>query len=254
MFLAGIDLDAILGNPFDSSNGFKYLPTELITSWIIMLIIALLALIVGIKARRADPLKKPKGILNLGEMLVEFVDNQVSELMGNRFNNFGSYIMTLGMYIILGFILGIGPIPNPFTSWSITLALALMTFFWIHFTAVRFKRFKYFKRYIEPIPFFLPINLVTMWSPVISLSFRLFGNALAGYVLIELVYKALSIYNPAGDMIFSLGFVAAPLLNAYFDVFAGCIQMVIFTILTMILVSQEAPDEDEILVEQVQAR
>lgn len=205
-----------------------------------MLIVIILSLIIGYKAKRADPLKKPKGILNIAEILVNFTDSQVKELMGDRFPNFGGYVLGLGSFIIIGFIVGLTGLPNPFLSFSITLAMALCTLGAIHFTSIRFTKWSYFKRYVEPLPFFLPINLVSMWAPAISLSFRLFGNALAGYCILTITYLAFSI--PDG---MSFGFIVTPLLHAYFDIFDGLIQMAVFTMLTMVNVAQEAPNLDE---------
>lgn len=222
-------------------------PGEFITALLAMLIIIILSLIIGFKAKRADPLKKPKGILNIAEILVNFTDKQVHELMGDRFPNFGGYVLGLGSFIIFGFIIGLLGLPNPFLNLSITLALALCTLGAMHFTSIRFKKWSYFKRYVEPLPFFLPINLVSMWAPAFSLAFRLFGNALAGYCILTITYLAFSIPNSM-----SFGFVITPILHAYFDIFDGLIQMAVFTMLTMVNVAQEAPSkEEERVIEQL---
>ena len=241
MFLfSGINIDNIIG--------FR-IPGEFISALIVILIVIILSLIIGFKAKRADPLKKPKGILNIAEILVSFVDNQVSKLMGSKFKNFGGYVLGLGLFIMFGFIIGLLGFPNPFTYLGITLAIALCTLGAIHITSMRFKHLSYFKRYVEPLPFFLPINLVSMWAPVFSLSFRLFGNALAGYCIVTICYLAFSIPDS-----FSFGFVVTPLLHAYFDIFDGLIQMAVFTMLTMVNVAQEAPESEEdskLLTEQL---
>ena len=242
MFLAsGINIDNIIG--------FR-IPGEFISALIVILIIIILSLIIGFKAKRADPLKKPKGILNIAEILVSFVDDQVSKLMGPKFKNFGGYVLGLGL-LELKLLADVGLLgfPNPFTYLGITLAIALCTIGAIHITSMRFKHLSYFKRYVEPLPFFLPINLVSMWAPVFSLSFRLFGNALAGYCIVTICYLAFSIPDS-----FSFGFVVTPLLHAYFDIFDGLIQMAVFTMLTMVNVAQEAPESEEdskLLTEQL---
>ena len=140
----------------------------------------------------------------------------------------------------IGFIIGLLGLPNPFLNLSITLALALCTLGAMHFTSIRFKKWSYFKRYVEPLPFFLPINLVSMWAPAFSLAFRLFGNALAGYCILTITYLAFSIPDSM-----SFGFVITPVLHAYFDIFDGLIQMAVFTMLTMVNVAQEAPSKEE---------
>lgn len=245
MFLSNIPIDSIIG--FD----LKYVPGEFFSSLLVMLIIVVLSIIVGIKARRVNPLERPKGILNMAEMLVNFTDEQVYQMMGPRFSSFGGYVLPLGLYIVLSFMIGLIGFPTPFTYWGITLSLAICTFLWIHFTSMRYKHWSYFKRYVEPVFLFLPINLISMWSPVISLSFRLFGNALAGYCIMELLYSGLAVINESFEVTFSYAFIVTPFLHAYFDIFGGIIQMIIFAMLTMIFVAQEAPSDEERLEQQL---
>ncbi|MEG0034046.1 MAG: FoF1 ATP synthase subunit a [Bacilli bacterium] len=242
MFLLGIDINQIIG------FGIEYVPLEFFSSLIAMVFVSVVAIIVGIKAKKADPLEKPKGILNIAEIFVEFVDRNVDDIMGHRFSNFGGYIAALGLYIFTGFIVGLTGMPNPFVYLGNTMSIALISLIMIHATSVKYNKWSYFKRYIEPVPVFLPINLISMWAPFISLSFRLFGNALAGFSLMYLLYLLLTpVVN--GIPIFLAQFVA-PFLHMYFDLFSGLIQTLVFTMLTMIFVAQEGP-EDEELVAQV---
>ncbi len=58
------------------SNFFKInIAGELVSSLIVILIIVILSLIVGILAAKQNPLKKPKGLLLIAEMGVNFFDN-----------------------------------------------------------------------------------------------------------------------------------------------------------------------------------
>ncbi len=224
----------------------------LFSSLIVMVIMVILSIIISIMARRQDPLKKPKGLLLLAEIGVNYFDGQVEELMGRRFKGFGSIIMCIAVYIVLSFLIGLTGLPSPLTNLATPLSLGLVTFVLIHATAVRFNKWKYFKRYVDPFPFFLPINLLSMWSPLLSLSLRLFGNALAGWTLMSVVYYALESVSAAIFSMLAEGLntiFIAPLitwiLHAYFDLFSGVIQTLVFIILTMLFVANEAPDEDE---------
>ena len=113
-------------------------------------------------------------------------------------------------------------------------------------------KWKYFKRYIEPIPILLPINLLSMWAPLLSLSLRLFGNALAGFTLMSIIYYALGnlstlifgMFIPSGWASIILPPFITPVLHLYFDVFSGVIQTLIFVMLTMIFIAQEDPEEE----------
>lgn len=245
----------------DFSKVYKVLswneiPPEFFSSIITLLILAILAIVIHIKLKNYDPLKKPNGFLHLVEISVEFADKQVSDLMGPVFEGFGGYVLFLACYIFIGFLVGMlgfpnvfqpnrlpssiafSPLPNPFTNLAMPLSIALMTFGLTHFTAMKYKKWHYFHRYIEPLPFFLPINLITMWSSVLSLTLRLFGNALAGFCVITLIYSGFAAMSPSGVGLVATPFVAS-ISHLYFDLFDGFIQLTVFCMLTMINISGE---------------
>lgn len=243
--------DDLINRFLDTSSG---LSGETISSLILMGIISLLAIYICIRSRFADPLKKPKGILFLAEVGVNFFDGLVESLMGPRYRGFGGFIMAIAVYLFLAFIWGLTGLPAPITYLATPLSLGLITFVLIHANSIRFTKFRYFKRYIEPIPLFLPINLISMWAPLLSLTMRLFGNALAGWTLMTLLYAALNgiggtVIEAAGHAMGAGSFVApivTPILHAYFDLFSGLIQTVVFLFLSMIFIANEGPEDDDI--------
>ena len=243
--------DDIVKRFLDTSSG---LSGETISSLILIGIISLLAIYICIRSRFADPLKKPKGILFLAEVGVNFFDGLVESLMGPRYRGFGGFIMAIAVYLFLAFIWGLTGFPAPVTYLATPLSLGLITFVLIHANSIRFTKFRYFKRYIEPIPLFLPINLISMWAPLLSLTMRLFGNALAGWTLMTLLYAALNgiggtVIEAAGQAMGAGSFVApiiTPILHAYFDLFSGLIQTVVFLFLSMIFIANEGPEDDDI--------
>ena len=226
------------------------IPGEIISSLIVMLIIMVLAIIVGIQAHFQDPLKKPKGLLHLTEIGVKFFDNFASELAGTAMPNFGGFIMGVAVYLFIAFIFGLTGLPSPVTYMAVPLSLGLTTFLLIHFISARFTKWRYFKRYVEPFPFFLPVNLISMWAPLLSLTLRLFGNAIAGWALLTIVEYALrdlsatifSFMNTEWNQVF-LAPIPLAILHAYFDLFSGLIQTFVFILLTSIFIGQEIPED-----------
>ena len=224
-----------------------------VSSLIVILIMIILAIYIGIRAHFQDPLKRPKGLLLIAEVGVNFFDGMAEGLLGKRFRGFGGYLMAIGVYMFLAFIFGLTGLPSPITYMAIPLSLGLSTFMLIHATAIKYNKFKYFKRYIEPIPLFLPINLISMWAPLLSLTLRIFGNALSGFVIMSIVYYGLenasaSIFAALEPMIGEWNQVfLAPLvtwiLHLYFDLWAGFIQTTVFLSLTSIYVGQEIPED-----------
>ena len=227
-----------------------HLSGELISSLIVMGIIAILSIIIGILAIRQNPLKKPKGLLLLAEIGVKTFDNFAHELVGTTLPNFGGFIMAVAVYLFLSFIIGLTGLPSPVTYMAIPLSLGLVTFLLIHYTSARFTKWAYFKRYIDPIPIFLPINLISMWAPLLSLTLRLFGNAIAGWALLTIVEYSLrnlsgAIFSFIQSDINQVFLAPIPLaiLHAYFDVFSGLIQTFVFILLTSIFIGQEIPED-----------
>lgn len=224
---------------------------EVFSSICVVFIICVLAIIVSILARKADPLKKPKGLLFIAETGVNFFDGLVSNLMGPRFEGFGGFIMAIAVYLFLSFIWGLTGLPSPCTYLAVPLSLGLIVFVLIHATSIKYTKWKYFKRYVDPIPIFLPVNLISMWAPLLSLTMRLFGNAIAGWTLMTIIYWG---FAKIQDLIFStipsvfreIVFTPflTPLLHCYFDLFSGFIQTTVFIFLSMIFISMEAPEEE----------
>lgn len=239
----------------DTSSG---LSGETISSLIVVGILCLLSIYIAIRARFANPLKKPRGILFLAEVGVTFFDGLVESMMGKRYRGFGGFILAIACYLFISFIWGLTGLPSPVTYLATPLSLGLITFVLIHANAIRFNKWKYFKRYVEPIPIFLPVNLISMWAPLLSLTMRLFGNALAGWTLMTLIYQGLGglgdvvidfVVNGVDQGLHAGGLItpiATPILHAYFDLFSGLIQTVVFLFLTMIFIANEGPEEDDI--------
>ena len=232
-------------------NFFKIdIPGEVISSLIVMLIIVILAIVIAIQAHFQDPLKKPKGLLLIAEIGVEFFDNFVKDLTGSALPNFGGFIMGVATYLFIAFIFGLTGLPSPVTYMAVPLSLGLTTFLLIHLISAKFTKWRYFKRYVEPLPVFLPVNLLSMWAPLLSLTLRLFGNAIAGWALLTIVEfslrdasAAIFSFVPSGWNEIFLAPIPLAILHAYFDLFSGLIQTVVFISLTAIFIGQEIPEE-----------
>ena len=188
----------------------------------------------------------------MAECGVKFFDDFSRDLVGTTLPNFGGFIMGVACYLFLAFIFGLTGLPSPVTYMAVPLSLGLTTFLLIHITSARFTKWRYFKRYVDPFPVFLPINLISMWAPLLSLTLRLFGNAVAGGTLMALLYDSLSsmgdvVIESANESLHAGAFITpfvTPILHAYFDLFSGLIQVTVFISLTTILVGQEIPEEE----------
>lgn len=236
------------------STSFENFAPEVISSLIVLGLIGFLSIIIFIIFKFANPLKeRPSKIVCIITMLVEMVQNFVVGIMGKKWINFSGYAIFLFLYVFLAFTFSLVGLPGPMTSLAVPLSLGLCTLVLIHVTAMRANKIKYFLRFTDPLPpylpIFVPINLLSMWAPLLSLTFRLFGNAIAGSVLMSIIYYFFALVS---EMVFAfigswfkfviITPIVTAVLHLYFDLFSGLIQTLVFTMLSMIFISQEDPD------------
>lgn len=221
-------------------NGTEHVirPT-IVNSWLIVIVLSILFIVIGRRFKKMAYDEKPKGIYRLAEIFIEAIDNLTKETMGKANMGFAPYIATLAIYLAIANLLGLIGLTPPTSDYNVTLTLAMITFFLIHFSSIRLNGLGgYLKGYLEPISFLLPINIMGEIAVPISLSFRLFGNVLTGVLLMGLIYGALS-----GIGMF-IGPLVTPVLHAYFDVFSGLLQTFIFMMLSMVQISNAIGDRD----------
>jgi F-type H+-transporting ATPase subunit a len=201
------------------------LSEAIVVQWGIILLV-LIASILLTRNLKKVPSKKQSSL----EILIEFINNIVEETMGPGTKSFVPYIGTLGIFLLLMNLAGLVGVEPPTKEFSVGLALAAITFLVIQGYAIKKHGIKgYFKGYAQPLPLLLPINILERIMLPISLSLRLFGNILAGVIILELVYEGLH------EHLFGLTQIGLPIpVHMYFDIFDGTIQMIIFVMLTMI--------------------
>lgn len=209
-----------------------YLNETLLATWVVMAILIIFAIIVRIKLSSFKQV--PKGFQNVVEILVETMDNFTVSTMGPDYREFGGFFFGIFAFIICANYSGLLGLRPPTADVATTAALSVTIFIVTHLTGIRKQKLKYLKSFIEPIPIFLPINLIGEVSNLMSLCFRLFGNILGGVIIMGLVYDMLPTL---------LSFVLPAALHAYFDIFAGALQAFIFTVLSMTFITQKgSPD------------
>lgn len=213
------------------------LQVELVFSLIIITALCLFFIYAGKKVMAADPLEKPKGIVLVCETGVEMVYNYMKSIVPSQFEkSYYPYFAMLFVYLIVANLSGLIGFDAPTSNYSITLAMTLITFILIQYNAFKKKGgLTYIKELVWP-----PTNILSAISPLISLSMRLFGNILSGTILMGLVYQFTGWLSGMILPVNFLGPILAPVLHAYFDVFAGCIQTLVFVTLSSILIAIEA--------------
>ena len=122
---------------------------------------------------------------------------------------------------------------SPTADAAVTMGLAFMVIVMTHYLGLVKNTRHYLHHYVEPSPVFFPLNVIKEFSKLLTLGLRLFGNIYAGEVLISVILMA--------------GVVGILPLIVWqgFSIFVGAIQSFVFTILTMVYISQTIESHGE---------
>ena len=159
------------------------------------------------------------------------VDNLFEEVTDGEISKPAPYIFSLITFLFVSNTIGIFGLETPSSSYSVTLTLAFISWIGIYVVGIVYQKFSFFRRYLNPT------NFISQFAPLISLSFRMFGNIIGGSTIIYLLYYFTGwvwSHIPIIGHLNLLGIIIAPMFHMYFDIFSGLIQGFVFTLLTMI--------------------
>src|SRR5574341_570273 len=193
-------------------------------SWLAMAILIGLALVARFSLKKTAP----TGVQNLLETVVSGLENFVVDIMGPEGRHYLSLIGSLFLFILVCNLQGLFPgFDSPTANINTTLALALFSFTATHYIGIKRHGIGYIKHFMGPMwglaPLMLPIELISHFARVMSLTFRLFGHMVAQHKLL-LVLALLAPYI-APVPILGLGLLVA------------FVQAGVFTLLTMLYLS-----------------
>lgn len=209
----------------------------LITSWIILGLIIIISFITNTKLK-----KIPENYQNLTEQYTEFIRNLTKTQIGEEdYKNWVSFLGTICLFIFISNWLGSlvpwrffklpnGELSAPTNDINTTFALALLTSIAYFYAGIKKKGFNYFKRYVSPTIFLLPIYILEDVTKPLSLSFRLFGNILADELILGVLITLVPFLIPIPLMLLGL--------------FTGTIQSLVFATLTGAYIGDSLKDHN----------
>ena len=201
---------------------------EVVTMWIMLLLITLLALVV-----KKNLKERPGKLQNIVETGVEYLENFFSDILGKeRARKYFTFLASLFIFIIFsnysGLIPGMGLTAYakaPTSSLSVTAALGIVTFVFLQISGIKHNPKHYFKHFISPMAFMLPLLLLDEFIKPASLALRLYGNIFGEETVTEELYHIFPIGAPVIMMVLSLLFCALQamvftmLVSIYLDEF-----------------------------------
>lgn len=213
--------------------------------------------------RRLDP-DNPRGLQNVLEAVLEFVEGQVKSIFYGESRLVGPLALTVFLWVFLMNAMDMLPVDLlpwaaslvgihylkvvPTTDLSATFGLALSVFALIVFYNIKTKGVVgYIKMFLfHPfgkwlVPFNIVMTAIEEVAKPFSLALRLFGNMFAG----ELIFLLLALLTLGG---FSLALIPQVLLAsgwAIFHILVISLQAFIFMLLTIVYLSMASQTHDE---------
>jgi F-type H+-transporting ATPase subunit a len=212
-------------------------PQHLIPDYVVMCILVSLILILffGLASRKLELI--PSKLQSFLEMIYQMFENQLKDIVGDKGPKYTPMIATIGIFIFFSNLIGLVPgMMSPTSKLNVTAACALTVFLYYHWQGIKAQGFMhYLKHFMGPIPalapLMLPIEIISHFSRVVSLSIRLFGNIFAEELLILVIASIIPFFLP-------LPFMAVA-------IFTSLIQAFVFVLLSCIYLAGAVEQEEE---------
>jgi F-type H+-transporting ATPase subunit a len=273
-FLALVAPSSAFAGEFDPSTEFELHPwikihlgpldMSINKAVVYLLIGAALTCLLGIGLMRWRLMVRAGTRQTVGEMLYDIAQTQVAEtgLPAKAIGMWFPYVATLMLFIWVVNMLGFIPLPLTGERWhgipvwgiyaatsslSVTLVLSLVTWIFTHVEGIRYNGpIKYFRSWIPEVPkgllpLIVPLEILSQFMRLISLSVRLFANMLAGHMLILTFIGLMFVLN---SLVLAVVVVPVAALFYLFEVIiVVSIQAFIFAALSAIYIGSAIEPE-----------
>jgi len=182
----------------------------------------------------------PTGTQNVMEAFVGGIIAIGKDSMGEK--NSRIYMPLIGSFALVIFVSNMmGVIPGfeaPTSNLNFTLSLALIVFVYYNYLGIKKNGFiNYFKHFMGPLPILaplmFPIEIISHFARIISLSFRLFGSVRGD----DMFLMVLLLLMP--------WFIPVPVVGFFLLAVMGLLQAFIFSILTYVYIAGSIMLEEE---------
>ena len=202
-----------------------------------------------IAAKRSK--KEPDGLQTTAELLLDFATGHLTGQIGEKGKKYYYLILTLFSFILVTNLVGLIPKPagikpyTPTANINVTAGMAVVVFIVTQYQG--FRRHGaggYLKTWMTPpgVPkalgmplnvIFFPVHLMGELFKPLSLSVRLFGNTIAGHLIILVMIGLMLEFASAIVIIPAALFVV---IMTGFEIFIAFIQAYIFSLLSVVYI------------------
>ena len=196
---------------------------SVVVTWIIMavLVIASIFLTRGLKV------ENPGKVQLVLESAIGWAQDFFEGIIGKENRRYIPYLITVLLFLGVSNTIALLGFKPPTKDLNVTAALAIMSMCLIEFSGIRKNGLKHWvKHFASPVPVVAPIMILEVVIRPLSLCMRLFGNMLAGFVVMELLKTLVPLLIPIP-------------VSFYFDIFDGLLQAYVFVFLTALFMNEE---------------
>lgn len=156
--------------------GPAQLTGSVVTTWIVMLALAVAAWMLTRKMRAV-----PDGLQLLLEGAIAAMEDGIATVLPAHAELVFPFVATLWVFILAANLTGLIPgLHSPTADLSVTSSLAILVFGSVHWFGIRAEGLRnYLRHYLQPNPIMLPFHLVSEVSRTVALAVRLFGNMMS---------------------------------------------------------------------------
>ncbi|WP_338970008.1 F0F1 ATP synthase subunit A [Spiroplasma endosymbiont of Labia minor] len=166
-------------------SGFYDLSNQFLSIILTTIVICVISIIYNKKIRNHKVDEKLTGFLVLMEMFIMWVEDLITGIMGKKYRKLTPYGMYIILYIVVSSVISLIGVEPLTSSYTVTFCMGFATFIGIYYFGLRYQKLRFFKKFLNPL------ELITQFVPLISISFRLFGNILGGSIILGLLYSFL---------------------------------------------------------------
>ena len=200
--------------------GLTFNTETILMTWLAMAVVIIVSCL-AVRNLKAVP----TGCQNFIEIIVTWLHGQIDAMMGKRGRLLAPFIVSLFLFLLTSNLIGLIPtLASPTNDLNTTLGLALLVVVMVHCLGLYYKGGHYIAHFFQPFAPFVVINMIEEIAKPITLAFRLFGNILAGEILIIVLLRLTE--NPFWMTLPSVAWLG-------FSIFISCVHAVIFTMLSM---------------------
>jgi len=212
----------------------KYPSAPIPNSFAMELLVFAFLLILFLLVRARLSVESPGGLQHSFESIEGFVLSQSHEIIGHHVEHYTPFFAILFIFILVCNLIGLIPgFESPTAVPSVPLGCAICAFLYYHTQGFRHAGIKYLMHFLGPIPalapLMLPIELISHFARLLSLTVRLWANIFAGD-LITLVF-------------FSMIPIGVPIVFSGLHIVVAVLQAYVFMLLTIIYVSGAVSEE-----------